>query len=149
MKEIREYLEKQLTLSKELNTILEKLDSPEADQKKLQHEETEKSKYDSGTFDKNNINSVDDRIKILKKKLFNMLSNPELKKNSDIFYPAYHLDKKLDQLCSDLDLLEKQVNKYYEASLSIYNNSTSSIKQENIKFKENHSKNIRDRKSVV
>lgn len=123
MNDIKEYLEKQLALSQELNTILKKIDSFEDKEKQLCYQETADLRHDLDKSNKENIKVADDRILLLKIKLEKMLSDPEIKKNADIFYPVYRLNKKLAQLSSELDFLEDKINKAYMNNLSHNNKS--------------------------
>ena len=114
MKDIKEYLEKQLILSQELNTILKELNMLEEKQKEFQYEDTKDLRQELDILNRDNINSIDDRISLMKKKLDVILSNPDVKNNSSVFYPAYNLYKRLNKLSSELNSIEKNVDKCYK-----------------------------------
>lgn len=132
MKDIKEYLERQLILSNELNTILKELNTLEEKKKECNYEETEKLKQNLDNPNRNNIDSIDDRISSMKRKLDIILSNPEIKKNSSVFYPAYNLYKRLNSLSSELNSIEKNVDKCYKNYNRLTGSSYDNIKSSNI-----------------
>lgn len=135
MNDIKEYLENQLRLSEELNVILKKVDLLEDSEKELHYHETEDLRHKLDSVNVQNVNAAADRISLLKNKLNVILSDPEIKKNGDIFYPAYNLNNKLIKLSSELNSLEKKINKCYNASLPLLKNNIHNVNDDSFSLK--------------
>lgn len=118
MKDIKEYLEKQLVLSEELSVILkQQIDLEEEKEKEKQKLETQKLHQSSESNNNlQNINCGVDRIAVLRNKLGEMSYNPKVLSNSSFVTRVYDLHVQLTGVTNDLDRLEEKINTYYEES---------------------------------
>ena len=83
MKDIEEYLENQLKLSEELNTILKEIDLLDNKERELHYKENKELREKLDKANAENIKAAGDRITFLKNKINDMLNNPDVKRNKE------------------------------------------------------------------
>ncbi len=83
MKDIKEYLENQLKLSEELNTILKEIDLLDNKERELHYKENKELREKLDKANAENIKAAGDRITFLKNKINDMLNNPDVKRNKE------------------------------------------------------------------
>lgn len=83
MKDIKEYLENQLKLSEELNTILKEIDLLDNKERELHYKENKELREKLDKANAENIKAAGDRITFLKNKINDMLNNTDVKRNKE------------------------------------------------------------------
>lgn len=83
MKDIKEYLENQLKLSEELNTILKEIDLLDNKERELHYKENKELREKLDKANAENIKAAGDRITFLENKINDMLNNPDVKRNKE------------------------------------------------------------------
>lgn len=114
MKDIKNYLEKQAEISKELNDILISLDTIENKEKELLYQENEKLLTELNSVNNKNVSATNDRIAILRERVNTLLSKDDINKDPRFKNYLVNLNSELISLSIKVNGLNEKLSEMSE-----------------------------------
>ena len=103
LKDIKNYLEKQLEISNKLNNILVSLETMENKEKELLYQENERLLNELNNINNKNMTVINNRISAIKKRTDNLLLKEDVIKNTDFKNYLIELNNELQSLLVNIN----------------------------------------------